>query len=92
MSKYYVPDRMLKKIDQTTSSIMENGLSQFFSSFTAIKRKLIERATLGTVNDNEFQALSVEQLKRPMILLFGICAAATILLIAEIIIFRCSNR
>lgn len=83
---------MLKKVDKTTSSMMENGLSQFFLSFTEFKRKILHRANSDAEDDDDFKAMSFEQLKRPLILLFGICGMAIVIFIVEVIIFRCGNR
>lgn len=86
-SEHYVPDRMLKKIDRATGSMMENGLHEFYTSLASFKMKLILRI-YSMVEHEDFRALSVEQLKRPLILLFCLSAAAMIIFIAEIIISK----
>lgn len=92
VSDHYIPDRMLKKIDRTTSAMMENGLNQFFSAFTEFKRKLVARANLNIADEDDFQALSIDQLKKPVILMVGFCGIAVIIFIVEVIIFKVKQR
>lgn len=70
-SDHYVPDRMLKEIDEVTVSMMESGLIQLYKSLAIFEQKLIDRAFTITDVDN-FRALTMEQLERPLILLFCI--------------------
>lgn len=93
-SDHYVTDRTIKKLDQTTSFMVENGIHKFYLSLAIFKQKLIDRAYLEQIDD-DFQALTVEQLKRPMILLFYLWGMATIIFIAEMTIFKwiyCNRR
>lgn len=78
---------MLKKINKATSSIAENGLHQFYDSFIAFQRNFIERDHLKQ-QDEDIQALTVEQLRRPMILVFFLWGVAIVIRIAEIIAIK----
>lgn len=90
-SDHYVPERLLNKIDKRTSAMMENGMHQFYTSFTNFLRKLFARQ-FARSDDDDSQALTMSQLKRPMIFIFGLWGVAIIVFIAEIIIFKWKNR
>lgn len=86
-SENYVPDRMMKKIDKATSSFVENGLRQFYESLVDFRQKLIDRVHLSQLDD-DIQALTFEQLRRPMILVFCLWGITIIILILEIFISK----
>lgn len=87
-SKSYVPDRMLRKIDETTSAMFENGLAKFYQSFIAFQRKFIERVYLTPEDDDDVEALKMEQMIRPMTVIFYLWGISVIIFIAENIIWR----
>lgn len=87
----YVPERMTNRIDRTTSLMTENGLYQFYLSLAAFKQKFVDRAYLDE-DEDDFQALTMGQLKRPMILLFCLWAVAMTLFMAEVIISKWKNQ
>lgn len=89
-SDHYVSKRTLAKVDKVTSSMMENGLHKFYTSFTAFKRQLFEWSKFSTEDDLE-HALTMEQLWRPMILIFWLWGMALVAWIAEILIRRWKN-
>lgn len=86
-SDHYVPERFIQKIDTMTNTIMENGLHQFFMSFCEFSRKVILSSYLDEADEEE-QALTFEQLRRPMILVFSLWGIAATIFIAENMIFR----
>lgn len=90
-SSHYVSERSLNKINKETSSIMANGLHQFYASYCDFKQKLIERAYLKQ-NDDDFQALTAQQLVRPLIFLCCLCGVATFIFIGEIVAFQWKHR
>lgn len=90
-SDHYVPERMLNKIDKMTNSMMENGMNQFYLSFTTFQRKLFGRAFVKPDEDDS-QALSMSQLKRPMIVLLGLLGVAVIVFVAEKVMSKWRNR
>lgn len=87
-SDHYIADRTMKMIDKTTSSMMENGLFKFYTSLASFKQKFIER---NSQHENDFQALSMNELKRPMKLLLGLCAFATFIFLFEFAISKWRN-
>lgn len=90
-SDHYVPERVINKLDKTTSSMMENGLHEFYLSLAIFKQKLIDRAYLEQIDD-DFKALTAEQLKRPMIVLSYLLGVAMIIFITECIISKWKHR
>lgn len=95
-SSHYVPKRLITSIDKATSSIMANGLHQFYMTFCDFKQKLIERThsylQSDDDDDDDDQALTMKQLKRPLILLLGMCAITVLVFIAEIVVYKWNNR
>lgn len=81
----------MKKIDKATSTMMQNGLHQFYTNFADFKQKFLVREYLSE-KDDDLQALTAEQLKRPMILMSCLFGVAIVIWMAEIIIFRWKNR
>lgn len=86
-SDHYVPDRMLKEIDNVTVSMMESGLIHLYRSLATFKQKLVDRA-FTIANVDNFRALTMEQLNRPLVLLFCLWGAAMIVFVIETIIFK----
>lgn len=86
-SAQYISERLMKKIDQVTSSMMENGLHQFYSSMNEFRQKFIDRE-YSIEEQDSFKALAMKQLKRPMILIFGLWVVAVIVLVGERIISK----
>lgn len=69
--------------------MIESGLGQFYASFGAFGQKLVDRHDVIQRDDeDDVRALTVEQLQRPMILIFCLCGVAISLLIFEIIVFK----
>lgn len=90
-SEQYVPERMLNKINKATSLITENGLSQFYLSTGVFKEKLAVR-NIQNGERAAFQALKLEQLKLPLILISCLLGVALGLLFVEIIIYKRRNQ
>lgn len=82
-----VSQRTLQTIDKATSSMMENGFYRFYISIASFTQQLIEREYLEQ-NEEEFQALTVDQLKRPLMLLFALFGVSVIVFIIEHIISK----
>lgn len=88
-SDHYVPERVFKKIDQATSLMMESGLYQFYTSLAAFKQKFVEQTYSNQDDDDDnLQALTMQQLKRPMFLLFSLWAVAKAIFIAEMLVAK----
>lgn len=84
----YASERTLKKIDKVTSSMMSSGLYQFYISFAEYKQKLAERVKSAQDEDDNFRALTMDQLKRPMLFIFGLWSLAVVIFIMEHIISK----
>lgn len=67
---------------------MENGLHQFYGSLTAFQQKL-RKPTDYKHEHEENAALTMEQLIRPMILVFYLWGLATAVFIAELVVYKC---
>lgn len=80
----------MEKIDKTTSSLMANGLYQFYSSFATFTQKCIQGDLIE--KDDDDRALKMEQLRRPMILVFGLWAVAAIIFVGEVIVNKWKSR
>lgn len=87
-SDHYVPERIASKIDSATSSFIENGLYKFYKSLDKFTQKLSKRMESSQTDDDDIQALSMEQLKRPMIFISCLWGLAMVLFIGEFIIFK----
>lgn len=91
-SNRYAPERMLDRINRVTSSMMENGVHNFYTSIVAFKSKIFQRIHYAQLPNDDMQALTAKQLIRPMILVFSLWGMAVILFIVEIIIFKWKKR
>lgn len=88
-SENYVPERLSKRIDEATSSMMESGLHQFFTSYAHFRDGLHLRAFNGQQDDDDHeQALTIEQLIRPMKLIFCLWGVALTIFTVEIVVFK----
>lgn len=86
-SDHYVSNRLLDRIDKMTSSMMESGLHAFYMSLNSFKQQFFERAYFSQTDD-EFRALTTQQLKRPMILIFGLWVLAVVVFMGEVCVIR----
>lgn len=67
--------------------MIEAGLQRFFMTFGDFARYLLDQK-FGLVNENddEVQPLTVQQLKRPLLLMLSLLGAATLMFIVEIVV------
>lgn len=70
---------------------MESGLFKFYSSFVEFKEKFSQQMLMNH-DDDDFKALTMQQLKRPTIFFLTLCGFAIIIFILEIIISSWENR
>lgn len=90
----YGPERQRKKIDKSSSALMESGLHQFYTSFSAYKQKLSGRKSPNPEEDDDLRVLTMPQMRRPLILIFGRWALAIIIFMTELlysILCNCSS-
>lgn len=80
----------MENIDEATNLMIESGLHQFYTSFTDFKRKLTERHDVIKPDEDgdDVQAMTLEQLRRPMILTLCLCGVAAVILIVEILVVK----
>lgn len=77
---------------------MENGLHQFYQSFSTFLMDLIDNRNLHhDVNDDDddIQALTMEQLKIPLIIFIVLLGLASVVFLIEVIVYhfnRLRNR
>lgn len=83
----YVPKRITKNIDKTTSLMMENGLDQFYTSFSAFLLKLRENYIFGQENQHS-HSLSIQQMKMLLIICVTLLIIATVTLVIEITVYN----
>lgn len=90
-SEYYVPERTQQKIDTATRSMMESGLYAFYNSLTQFRLEMNRQvhSKRGDDEDNDdIKALTIEQLMRPMMIIFCLWGASVALFIVEHFVFR----
>lgn len=87
----YVSDRVLARLNKVTSLMMESGLNHFYVSLTRFRRNFLERSFLDEEYD-DFHALTIDQLRRPMILVLCLWMVALIIFIIEILIIKYRSR
>lgn len=75
--------------------MMQSGLYRFYTSLADYDRKIIEEEYLAANKDDEdeddLQALTIEQLKRPLMLLLSLCGIVMVIFIGEILVFKWNN-
>lgn len=89
-SQDLIPSRYRKKFNKVTSSMIESGLYRFYTSFADYKFKL-RRRIHSSEDDENFQALTIQQLRRPMVLIFGLWTLSIVVFIAEHIFHKWQN-
>lgn len=82
VSEYYVPDRLMKRINNVTISMIESGLDKFFKSYTAFVQMMF-RAKYVEDDVDALQPLTLQQLKRPMLFIVSLYGVATIVFMLE---------
>ena len=96
-SNSIISQRMIDKIDRVTMSMVEHGFVHFYQSYLIYKEQrayakeffMFDIILNKTKNDsNEFQSISVEQFKTPMIILLFLNGIATIIFVAEILVSK----
>lgn len=86
----YVPIRLMNKIDTVTESIAENGLKTFYISMDTFKRNFFQKTFLEHEVD-ESEALTLDQLKRPMMLVFILWGVAIIIHLIQKFVFKLTD-
>lgn len=89
-SDHYVPNQLLDKIDTVSKSIAENGLQKFYMSMDIFMRNFIKQKILNDEVD-ESEALTLVQLKRPLMLVFILWTVAIIIHLMQMIVLKIKN-
>lgn len=90
-SEQHIPERMKKMIDETTSSMTENGLHYFYKSFTSFLQKLrVEE--LSDAEKDDFEALNVDELRAPLIFCCYLAGFSVLLFLVEMIVSKFKKR
>lgn len=85
-SDRYISERMIAKIDKVTNSMAEQGFYQFYHSISDFSQKWV----FGKFDKDEvdLQSITIEQLRRPIMIILLLNGIASILFVAEILIFK----
>lgn len=79
-------------IDKVTSSMAEHGFYQFYHSFMDFKMKWIGQSfsrPTGRIRDEiDLESITIEQLRKPMIIVLYLNGMATIIFVAEFLVFK----
>lgn len=82
-----IPNRMIQRINKAMVSMIENGFYTFYKSFAKfLDESICEK--FNQMHDDDAVALTVEQLKIPLIIYFILLGLASVFLTMEIIIHR----
>lgn len=87
-SDHHPSDRTVEKIDRITAEMLENGLYRFYLSMATYKQQLNKRAYLSQNTDNHAMALTLDQMKRPLIIYLSVLATAMIIFVIEQVVLR----
>lgn len=91
-SNEYVPERVIEKIYKSTSSIMENGLNQFYESYSAFLFKLRGRTVIGDdIKHKTIYAHSVS-MQGPLIMYLFNLILSLVVFMVEVIIHVITQR
>lgn len=81
------PKRMIDKIETTRSAIRESGFQHFYESFASFLSGFYG-GSFSSLDEDDLQALTVEQLMNALLLCLMLFVLAFILLLIEIIIYK----
>lgn len=81
-SHQYIPERIINKVNKVTSSMMANGLHQFYEMFADYLITLRAHKILR-VEDDDFRVISIEDLRIPLIFCSFLLAIALIIFLIE---------
>lgn len=84
-----VPEHIKMKVEKATSSMIESGFYQFYEGFAMFITKLLAK-NLPSIeaDDDEWRALTVDNLKAPLIFCLCLMGFAWFVFILEILIHK----
>ncbi len=85
-SKSYIPKRIIDEFDRVTSSMIENGLHQFYWKFTNFLLRIrgIKEASTDVVDSIDFCKISLDNFHFPLITYVCLMALALLVFVVEI--------
>lgn len=86
-SNRYVPDRLLRKVDNVASALTESGLNRFYQEIVQFNQHLMTAKRLNQ-NENDNSALNSQQFQRLFMLFLYNLGIALLLFFVEVIIFK----
>lgn len=94
-SQQYVPRRIKTKIDKSTISMTENGLFEFYESFTEFMTRVHVEKILNAT-DEEPRALVIDDLRSPLTVCSYFIGFAVLVFLIETVVHvfkaRCKRR
>lgn len=88
VSEHYVPNTVLKSIDRKSSLMMSSGLHHFYTKYSEFMMEMRSKIEHREENDEESQALTMEQLQRPLVVIFYLWGGSLGIFIIEILIYH----
>lgn len=82
---------MIQRINKATASMFENGICNFYRSFASFWEKVVDEKLFRVYDDKGFVALTIDQLKIPLIIHFSLLGLASVQFAIEIIVHRVTN-
>lgn len=86
-SDQHVPERLKSKIDESTLSMTENGLHQFYKKFAEFLTELCAEKLLQA-EDETIRVLTLNDLKAPLIFCSSLFGFALVVFLIEVIYFK----
>lgn len=85
-SKFYISKRITDKFDRVTSSMIENGLHQFYWKFTTFLLKIRGTSSNADRIGEEFYQISLDNFYFPLLIYGSLMALATIVFAFETVL------
>lgn len=90
-SNHAVPERMKNRIDQKTSSIMENGLYKFYENLDVFLVKM-RASQLAQPEEDQERAIKIGDLRSPLIFCIICLGFASVIFVLELFMHRMEMR
>lgn len=91
-SNKYVPERMLNSIDKKSSAMMASGLHQLYIKYSEFVFEMHSKIEHREDENDDEQALTMDQLKRPLILVFYLWGITLVVFIIENSVYYIKKR
>lgn len=91
-SNKYVPERMLNSIDKKSSAMMASGLHQLYIKYGEFVSEMHSKIEHREDENDDEQALTMDQIKRPLILVFYLWGITLVVFIIENLVYYIKKR